>query len=132
MKYLLDTHAWIWWNMNPRMLSSKARSVISDGSRYEEILLSAISLWEFCKLLQKGRLCISIDPEQWIETAMEIPGLRLVPLTPSIAYASTVLPGPFHEDPADQIITATAREENATVITKDKRILKYGHVRSLW
>ena len=132
MKYLLDTHAWIWWNMNPRMLSSKARSVISDGSRYEEILLSAISLWEFCKLLQKGRLCISIDPEQWIETAMEIPGLRLVPLTPSIAYASTVLPEPFHEDPADQIITATAREENATVITKDKRILKYGHVRSLW
>jgi len=139
MKYLLDTHAWIWWNMNPRMLSSKARSVISDATRIKvgavrepPLLLSAISLWEFCKLLQKGRLCISIDPEQWIETAMEIPGLRLVPLTPSIAYASTVLPEPFHEDPADQIITATAREENATVITKDKRILKYGHVRSLW
>jgi len=35
---------------------------------------------------------------------------------------STTRPPPFHEDPADQIIVATAREENATVMTKDKLI----------
>jgi PIN domain nuclease of toxin-antitoxin system len=36
------------------------------------------------------------------------------------------------DDPADQIIVATAREENASILTKDERILTYKHVRSLW
>ena len=58
--------------------------------------------------------------------------LLFVHLTPIIAYRSTVLPKPFHDDPADQIIVATAREENATILTKDKRILDYQHVQSLW
>ena len=49
-----------------------------------------------------------------------------------IAYRSTSLPQPFNEDPADQIIVATAREENATILTKDGKIQKYKHVRSLW
>jgi PIN domain nuclease of toxin-antitoxin system len=33
---------------------------------------------------------------------------------------------------SDQIIVATAREENATILTKDEKILAYEHVRSLW
>ena len=24
MKYLLDTHTWVWWNMEPKKLSRKA------------------------------------------------------------------------------------------------------------
>jgi len=43
-----------------------------------------------------------------------------------------VLPRPFHNDPADQILVATAREENAVIVTKDERIHAYKHVRSLW
>ena len=129
---LLDTHVWIWWNMHPRKLSSRVRALICDSSRYEELLLSAISLWEFAKLLEKGRLAVSCDPEEWIREALEMPKLRLAPLSPSIAYRSTNLPQPFHEDPADQIIVATAREENAVVLTSDRRIRTYPHCRSIW
>jgi len=43
-----------------------------------------------------------------------------------------VLPKSFHNDPADQIIVATARAENATILTKDERILSYENVRSFW
>lgn len=57
---------------------------------------------------------------------------RLVQLSPLLAYRSTKLPQPFHNDPADQIIVATAREENATLLTKDDKILKYKHVKALW
>ena len=96
------------------------------------MLLSAISPWEFCKLLEKGRLVISYDPEEWIKEAMDMPKLRLVQFIPTIAYKSTVLPGAFHDDPADQIIVATAREENATILTKDKRIHRYGHIKCVW
>ena len=132
MRYILDTHVWIWWNMHPKKLSQKTRALLSSPKRYEELLLSAISPWEFSKLLEKERIGISCNPEEWIAEALDMPKLRLVPLTPTIAYRSTSLPQPFHGDPADQIIVATAREENATILTKDKLIQNYKHVRHLW
>ena len=132
MKYLLDTHTWIWWNMNPQKLSKKVKDLIGNAEIYDEILLSAISPWEFSKLLEKERLGILCNPEDWIKTALDMPKLRLVPLSPILSYRSTMLPKPFHNDPANQIIVATAREENATILTKDERILAYKNVQSLW
>jgi PIN domain nuclease of toxin-antitoxin system len=132
MKYLLDTHAWIWWNVAPGRLSRKARSAIEKVDNYAELLLSAISLWEFCKLIEKKRIGISCAPEEWMSEALRMPKLHVVPLTPALAYRSTILPPPFHDDPADQIIVATAREQNATIISKDMRIRAYGQVRALW
>ncbi len=132
MKYVLDMHVWVWWHMHPKKLSKRVRSIISHPDQYEELLLSAISPWEFSKLLEKKRIGISCDPEEWIREALEMSKLRLVPLTPTLSYRSTTLPPPFHEDPADQFIVATAREEKATVMTKDKLIQDYTHVRTLW
>ena len=118
--------------MNPGKLSSAVRKLIEKTSRYEELLLSAISPWEFSKLLEKGRLGVSINPEEWIRIALQIPKLRLVPLSPILAYRSTTLPPPFHDDPADQIIVATSLEEGATIITSDERIRSYKHSRTFW
>ncbi|MCI5116179.1 MAG: type II toxin-antitoxin system VapC family toxin [Candidatus Electrothrix sp. AX1] len=132
LKYLLDTHTWIWWNMNPANLSDKVRQVIADSEKYSELLLSAISPWEFCKLLEKKKLGISCPPEEWLKQALDMPKFRLVELTPIIAYRSTSLPQPFHNDPGDQIIVATAREENATLLTKDGKIRQYSYVKTLW
>ncbi len=132
MIYLLDTHTWIWWNMNPKKLSKRVKKIISQTEKYDEMLLSAISPWEFSKLIEKKRLGISCSPEDWIRIALDMPKLRLVPLSPFLSYRSTILPPPFHNDPADQIIVATAREENATILTKDEKIRSYKHVRSIW
>jgi len=118
--------------MHPQNLSKKVLSLIGDTTKYSELLLSAISPWEFSKLLEKGRIGISYDPKDWIDSALDMPKLRLVPLSPAIAYRSTILPQPFHNDPADQIIVATAREEDATILSKDERILAYQHAKSLW
>jgi PIN domain nuclease of toxin-antitoxin system len=132
VSFLLDTHVWIWWHMRPEQLSRRALDAISTAQQSDELLLSAISAWEFCKLLENGRLRISCDPEAWLEGALEMPGLRLIALTPRIALKSTTLPRPFHTDPADQIIVATAREMNATLLTRDQRLLEYPHVRTIW
>jgi PIN domain nuclease of toxin-antitoxin system len=118
--------------MNPQKLSPRVKEIIGDTNMYEEMLLSAISPWEFSKLLEKKRIGISCNPEDWIHAAINMPKLKLVPLSPVLSYRSTVLPQPFHNDPADQIIVATAREENATILTKDERILAYKNVRSFW
>ena len=118
--------------MIPQNLSDKVRKVITVPDEKTELLLSAISPWEFSKLLEKGRIGISCDPGKWILEALKMPNLRLVQLTPLIVYRSTVLPQPFHDDPADQIIVATAREEDAAIMTRDERIQNYDKVRTLW
>jgi len=130
--YLLDTHTWIWWHMRPDRLSTTVKDLITGTESYDEILLSAISPWEFCKLLERGRLSISGDPAVWLDTALCMPKLRLVPLSPRIALKSTTLPPPFHNDPADQIIVATAREEDAIILTDDRAISAYSGARTLW
>lgn len=132
MSYLLDTHTWIWLNTHPQKLSTKVKKILLHPKTSHELLLSAISIWEFCKLVEKQRYRISINPEAWIEEALDFPNLRLLPLTPQITYQSTCLPPPFHSDPTDQIIVASARAENATLLTCDEKMLSYPNVKSLW
>lgn len=118
--------------MNPQRLSKRVRQLLSSPRSYDEVLLSAISAWEVAKLVEKGRLTLSCDVEDWVTEALDMHKLRLVPLSPAIACASTRLPQPFHDDPADQIIVATARAENATILSIDERIQKYPHVMTAW
>ena len=132
MKYILDTHTWIWWHINPPRLSQKVKEIIQNTDNYDEMLLSAISVWEFSKLLEKKKIGIACDPEVWIKAALDMPKLRVTAFSPVLAYRSTVLPQPFHNDPADQIIVSTARDENAIILTKDEKILAYDKVHSLW
>ncbi len=132
MTYLLDTHAWIWWHARPDRLSKRACSLLRSPGEGSRFLLSAISPWELAKLVEKGRLTLSCSGEVWLRAALDMPGLALVPLSPEIAWQSMNLPPPFHDDPADQIIVATARATNAAIITKDHLIRSYPHVRTEW
>jgi PIN domain nuclease of toxin-antitoxin system len=130
--YLLDTHTWIWWHTAPEKLSPKVRSLLTDSRKYKSLLLSAISIWEFSKLIAKGRLTISIDGLAWIQQALDMERLSVVSLSPEIVWHSNFLPGKFHDDPADQIIVATARETGAEILTKDRLIRGYNQVKTLW
>ena len=132
MSLLLDTHAWVWWTTGSDRLSSRGKAAVRRAAAEGELLLSAISVWEVAKLVEKGRLQFDRDAESWIEKALEMPGLTLVPLTPAIACRACALPPPFHDDPADQIIVATARMEGATILTVDERIRRYPHCQTLW
>lgn len=132
MKYLLDTHTWVWMQAFPGMLSAEAKRTVTGLSEKDELLLSAISIWEVCKLVEKGRISLFEDLETWVEQALDVPGLRVVALDFRVFHRSTTLPPPFHSDPADQMIVATARLRDATIITKDTLIRQYPHVKSLW
>ena len=132
MNYLLDTHAWVWWNAVPEKISSRVRETFANLRSEEQIYLSAISVWEVAKLVEKGRLKLGANVDTWIQEALEMPRLQISPLTPVISIESTRLPQPFHDDPADQIIVATARLHDLTIITKDKEIQAYSHVRVIW
>jgi PIN domain nuclease of toxin-antitoxin system len=81
-----------------------------------------------------GRVALPMSIQNWVNEALTKPGISLVPLTPEIALESSNLPGNLHGDPADRIIVATARARNATLLTKDHRLIEYSrqrHVRVL-
>lgn len=131
MKYLLDTHVWIWAMDKPDELPPKVKAEVFRAANMP-FGLSVMSVWEASKKESIGKLRLSAPIGQWFAMAIREPYVQLQPLTIDIAHESNHLPGEFHRDPADQIIVATARQHGLTLITTDERILSYQHVRSLW
>ena len=123
---VLDTHVWIWLVAGDPTLSAGARDVIEAAAADGSVLVSAISAWEVALLDSRGRIVLDKPCTQWVSEALAAPGLALAPLTPEVAVESCRLPAPFHDDPADRMIVATARTAGATLVTRDKRILDYG------
>jgi PIN domain nuclease of toxin-antitoxin system len=132
MRTLLDTHTWLWWVSEDRRLSRRARSAIARSQRDGDVWVSLISLWELAKKVGKKQLVLDRPLDQWLDEATTMTGLHLAELTRPILVESCQLPPPFDGDPADQIIVATARHENAVLVTRDRRMRSYAHVRSLW
>jgi PIN domain nuclease of toxin-antitoxin system len=132
MKYLLDTHVWIWANSDVARLSAKIKKLLSQPDDNVEFFLSVFSIWEFYKLVEKGRITVTKRPDLWVKKALSENPVMLIPLNSKICYESTVLPQPFHQDPADQLIVASAKIMNATIITKDDKIIGYPHIKTIW
>jgi PIN domain nuclease of toxin-antitoxin system len=130
---LLDTHTWYWLVDGSPRLPDRARDTIEGAAADGELLVSVMSVWEIGMLEAKGRVTFDLPCLDWIRLALA-PPLRLAPITPEIAVESTRLPEPFHHDPVDRLLTATARVEGLTLMTRDRRILDYaaqGQVRAL-
>jgi PIN domain nuclease of toxin-antitoxin system len=123
---VLDTHVWVWWadggGRLPQSYQAYIQAHASGG-----LGVSAVSCWEVAKLVELGRLQLACAVEQWLVHALVSP-VQLLPLSPEIAVVSTRLPGPFHRDPADQIIVATARVFGCPLVTMDAKIRGYAHV----
>ena len=127
---ILDTHIWVWWVDESPQLSERHTQLMQDNEA-SGLGISAISCWEVAKLVEYGRLRLDCALEEWMEQALAYPGMALLPLTPHIAIESTQLPGTFHRDPADQIIVATARVHDLPLLTVDRLLMDYPHVRTL-
>ena len=96
------------------------------------IYISTISTWEIALLVSKGRLQFTTDAQDWIARSEALPFFHFVPLDNSIALRSVRLPAPFHTDPADRIIVATAMILGASVVSSDQKIRRYSHVQTIW
>jgi PIN domain nuclease of toxin-antitoxin system len=69
--------------------------------------------------------------EEWFETLLGMPGVRLALMPPKVLLASSFLPRMPPSDPADRIIAATAREYGMTLVTRDRALTSYakgGHI----
>jgi PIN domain nuclease of toxin-antitoxin system len=123
---LLDTHAAIWITEDQPLAAGATEAIDAAYRAGSTVFVSAITAWEVGLLVSRNRLSLVAKPERWFQRLLSIPGVKLADLSPDILIASSFLPGDPPRDPADRIILATARDLGATLITRDRLILKYG------
>lgn len=126
LECLLDTHVWFWLVTGDATLRRTARLLIAEAVGRGRVLVSIMSVWEIGMLEAKGRLTLHMPCDAWVDAALAQPATALVPITPAIAVASSLLPGIFHGDPADRILVATARALNVPLVSRDHGIVMYG------
>jgi PIN domain nuclease of toxin-antitoxin system len=129
---VLDTHVWVWWVSDPHAISAKGRRAIDGAIAGSGIFVSSISAWEVALLVARRRLELTMDVGEWIQRSEALPFFNFIPIDNAIAVRSVHLAGPLHDDPADRIIVATALTLGAPIVTRDKRLLKYTHARTIW
>lgn len=131
MRYLLDTHTLIWALDAPDRLPAPVGAILRDAANLP-FGVAAITPWEIAMLTTRGRLLLGRPVADWLAGALRPEFVALLPLLPPIAVDSCTLPGQFHADPADRLIVATARHHGLTLLTADRAIRDYPHLRTLW
>jgi PIN domain nuclease of toxin-antitoxin system len=130
---LLDTHVWLWYaeGVSERLRPASVRR-LDEARRGDGLVVSAVSVWEIGIQAARGRIQLTVPLRDWVDAALGVTGIRLVPLDAAIAVESTLLPGEPRGDPADRFLIATARSLDVTLATRDAQILEYakrGYVR---
>ena len=123
MKYLLDTHAFLWWIGDDPSLSKKARSIISDEKN--EIYLSAVSVWEIAIKSRAGRLEFREELDSFVEQHIRENAFLPLPITLSHSAKVRLLSN-SHRDPFDQMLAAQSLVEEMPLISIDKKINSFG------
>ena len=122
-RLLLDTHVFLWWRTDSRMLKRSAREAIAEA---EVVFVSAASAWEAAIKVALGRLQIPAS----IESGVVDSGFEKLAVGFSHAETAGALPL-HHSDPFDRMLVAQARIEDLTLVTHDPRMEPYG-VSILW
>ena len=117
MRYLLDTHAFLWWLFDDPKLSSISRRIIRDPKN--TISISSASAWEIATKYRLGKLPeageVASDITGWVQKA------SFESMSITIEHAQ--LAGSWrvnHRDPFDRMLAAQSKLENITLVTVDK------------
>jgi PIN domain nuclease of toxin-antitoxin system len=123
LKYLLDTHVWIWASNADRRLPRRLGRILAGAER-EDLGLLDISLWEAGRVHRAGQLT-SGDASAWFARALA--QVVTLPLAPDIVLAEQALTW-SHRDPADRLIVSAALVRGLRVLTVDQVIVDCGLV----
>lgn len=123
VRYLLDTHAFLWWSFDSADLSQAARALIADPSN--EILFSSASAWEIATKFRIGRLpeaaVLVQDIAGWVRKA----GMSELPVTLSHAQRAGLF-AQEHRDPFDRMLAAQGLIEQVPIIGNDAALRTFG------
>lgn len=128
MRLLLDTHIWIWGNLEPHRITSEVARQLTNPQNDQ--FLSAVSIWEAIVLLEKRRLRLDRGFGEWFKNSKEVMNLFELAITWEVAHELrfTLL---GHRDPADRFLVATAKVYDLTLVTADERLMRVPGIRVL-
>ncbi|MGB2592417.1 MAG: type II toxin-antitoxin system VapC family toxin [Candidatus Acidiferrum sp.] len=128
MKLLLDTHIWIWNELEPWKIVSDVNREFANPEN--QMWLSPVSIWECVVLLEKKRISLRQDFRSWVDESVRDLQLQEAPLSWEVAHELryTMLE---HRDPADRFLVATAKVYELTLVTADERLMNVPGLRVL-
>ena len=128
MPVLIDTHALLWADAEPRRLSVRARTLIESFST--EVFVSAASAWEIATKVRIGKLPQAAVFSAEMPRRVEMLGFSPLAVTLEHALRAGQLPE-THKDPFDRMLIAQAQAENLALISNERVFDAYG-VRRIW
>lgn len=116
MRFLLDTHALLWFLAGSGNLPPAVRSVLQDDAH--EVFVSAVSAMEVTTKFRLGKLPMAAVLADRFEATVEEKGF--LPLSISLAHAERagLLPTP-HKDPFDRLLIAQGLLEEMTLVSNE-------------
>jgi len=121
VRYLLDTHIWLWLLESPTKIAQPVRTVVEAA---DELILSVASVWEIAIKVKLGKLVVRRGLEAARQEMLTAIGARELPITSPHALAAAELPA-HHRDPFDRILVAQAIAEGLVLVTADEAIRQY-------
>ncbi len=128
MKFLLDTHVFLWWITDSPLLSKKVRELISEGS--SDLFWSSASSWEISIKYANGKLPLPDKPEVFIPSELASNRISSLSITDEHSFLAGKLPI-YHHDPFDRMLIAQSNLENMPLISNDKIMSRY-KVKTFW
>ncbi len=127
MSCLLDTAVFLWMiSGQEENVSKKASSILEE----EELVLSAVALWEIAIKHALGKLELKGNPRSWLPEIVVKMQLRPLPITHRHAWGRWDLP-PHHKAPFDRLLISQARIEKLPILSPDAVFKKY-RVETIW
>jgi len=120
-KFLLDTHAVLWFLNGDERLSAPAREAILDPAH--EKFVSVASAWEVAIKSSLQKLRFDGGIRQFFSDIAD-DGFIVLPIAPTHLEAVVALPF-HHRDPFDRLLVAAAQAEGMTLISADENIRAY-------
>ena len=128
MKFLLDTHTFIWFVTDSPQLSSSVKALIEDDRN--EKLLSLVSIWEMAIKCSIGKLRFKLPFQTFLEQQIALNSLGLMNIDVDHLSAVAMLPL-HHRDPFDRLLIAQAIVEKLPILGRDE-IFDVYEVQRLW
>jgi PIN domain nuclease of toxin-antitoxin system len=122
VKFLVDTHCWLWLQTTPERLAPSVLSLLEDPAN--ELLLSAASSWEIAIKYALGKLRLPEPPSRYVPRRMTASGSRGLPIEHAHSLRVAELPL-HHRDPFDRLLVAQAQLEKLVLVTVDRRFETY-------
>jgi PIN domain nuclease of toxin-antitoxin system len=126
MKFLLDTHTFLWGLSDAAKLSERVRKLLPVA----ETWFSVASVWEILIKSQSGKLPLPQPSGAYVMTKLRLNGVKLLHITADHVLRIESLPM-HHRDPFDRILIAQSLEENLPLITSDSVFNRYD-VEVIW